>query len=151
MYYTKNIYYVNEVTYLWRDNKNSVTRELTHNFGYNHYNEYIYGQIELLERILKDGKSNRNCVANLAKLYSGYGFLYSREDFGELKERIYNILVQIKELKYLENRKALSYFANYCNSCILIEDKIYAAPFTITKWFDEISDGRIKFENFINF
>lgn len=49
---TENRELLDEITYIWRDNKNSITnKEGQKNYFINHHMDYIHGQVEALKRI----------------------------------------------------------------------------------------------------
>lgn len=51
---TKNKDYIDEITYIWRDNLSSITRkEDKKTYFINHHMDYIHGQVEALKRIFQ--------------------------------------------------------------------------------------------------
>lgn len=84
---TENKGVIEEVLYIWRDNKNSITRNLSRkDYFCKNYMNYIYSQVEALKAIYRiNGEINSNLISHtLINIY----YYYMRARFYQLDESI---------------------------------------------------------------
>lgn len=74
---TDNRYCVNETTYLWRNNQNSLTRS-DKQFIYTHNIEYLESQVEAFLKIAQAGRGEK-LGATLANIYGAYELEFLKE------------------------------------------------------------------------
>lgn len=110
----KKKYFVDEVTYLWRDNKNSLTRETGEtDFNVRSLPMYFEGQIKALHKIEEINQKEINYVTILKILISIYNLYFKHSIttkdfnrlvliFGEFKPYVKRLIPHINEVKFIQ-------------------------------------------------
>ena len=76
---TQNKGATGEVVYLWKDNKNSITRSLPRKeYFIKTHNSYIYGQVEALKRLFEINESVSQLVVTLTLINIYYFYMEAR-------------------------------------------------------------------------
>ena len=99
---TENKGKTGEVVYLWRDNKNSVTRKLPEkDYFIKTHNNYIYGQVQALKKLfeINDSVSSLLITNTLINIY----YYYMKARFYKCDEtEMDNIISVLKNEKWME-------------------------------------------------
>ena len=76
---TKNKDYIDEITYIWRDNLSSITRkEEKKEYFINHHMDYIHGQVEALKRIFQITPEVSTLLVTLTLINIYYYYMTAR-------------------------------------------------------------------------
>ena len=137
-----NISYLNEVTYIWKNNKNSITRRAGNSIVYKYIYEYIYNNLYAIKIALK-GKPNifrisKNIFETLVYFYLCY---ISYNDVADFKDS-YKIILELIDL-------SIKYPINNYNKNLIIKNKIneFSNEWNIDMF--KLINSNISFNDFI--
>ena len=145
----KRKFKVNEPVYLWRNNKNSLTRKNREDFIKISNKDYIYGQCEVIQQLLYRNQITEDKYESIVLtiiniyykwqlqelFYKNTNFFYS-EEFTTLFLKIINILKNKKILEILRNKKILKYIVRNCHVGEEVNGKIYFYPENFLEWIN---------------
>lgn len=144
---TDKKYDINTVTYLWRDNKNSLTRSDRLGFLKKSNKDYIIGQLDSLKRIIEHyDKLPINLIYTFINIYRAYNNEFKLNNeycphlFKSLKTP--NITNKVQEL-FNDKEAKIKLYENL-NGLIMLEKEIYTPYFTFKDFMKD------KFEIKIN-
>lgn len=141
---TKNIYKTSEITTLWVDNKNSLTRK-NKNFDIICTPDFIRGQIYAYSFLLDNTKPKEEIIIyNIVQIYDFYQFLkfnnYIPED---IDIKIEKYLKRIEQLDYFKEKKYLKIFNKVLKQEKVTIDSYYFESETFLQW---IKSYGVKFD-----
>ena len=144
---TDKKYDINTVTYLWRNNKNPLTRSDSLGFLKKSNKDYIIGQLDSLKRIIEHyDKLPINLIYTFINIYRAYNNEFKLNNkycphlFKSL--RTPNITNKVQEL--FDDKEAKIKLYENLNGLIMLEKEIYTPYFTFKDFMKD------KFEIKIN-
>lgn len=99
-------FFLPETTYLWRDNKQSLTRKNRIEFvkKYNYF--YVLGQCKAILKIASVKKDVKNLIYTIENIYNQYQFeLYYENDTSEEDKLIFDVLNNPKIVEIFDDKK----------------------------------------------
>ena len=143
---TDKKYDINTVTYLWRNNKNSLTRSDRLGFLKKSNKDYIIGQLDSLKRIIEHyDKLPINLIYTFINIYRAYNneFKLNNEYCPHLFKslRTPNITNKVQEL--FDDKKAKIKLYENLNGLIMFEKEIYTPYFTFKDFMKDKFEIRI--------
>lgn len=135
---SKKKYFIEEVTYLWRNNKFSITREKNGLFCDSGTIDYIKGQLNAFYEILQEEDySNLNLFNTLSIIYNYYIYYFLILN-NEKNNDIENLLKQLFNSEKIEKLfiegKCIGYISEKIKSFVVINNKIHFFPINFDRW-----------------
>ena len=132
---------ISEYTYIWRYNKDSLTREGEgEHFFLTSWQQYIYSQVRGVEKILElTGKLDPNvfCATMLNIYYHLQRANYYKIDYSEVAPLL-NEFKEIEEIqKIITGEQFWMYIHNALKPCGFIEKVLYFYPEKFVDWINE--------------
>lgn len=149
---TERIFYLDEVTYLWRNFSESVTRSKTDKYEFNirSAEEYIIGQCYAILRVLWNSKisedKKKEIIYSLNSIYMQFqGNIKKTPDiFEKSKEYINKVLGNELFIEYFKDKKIRYNFINKLSGYINIDGFPTVPMETIIQWLDRYDNKEIK-------
>ncbi len=138
----KRRFHVQEVTYLWRDNKKSVTRTNSLLFKKEHNVEYLISQVEAILKILDSVKDAEGLIPTLSNIYCSYQYekyLY-HHNTNFINEKIIKIFNNPKIIKIFDKKPLIKKLAFSIPSSVVVCDSVYFFSENFIEWMNNFQD-----------
>lgn len=154
--------YIEESVYLWKYNKNSLTRKNPIEFFKISSSNYIEGQCWAIEKLIAEGKVTSNIIYTLEEIYYMDMIYRKLHDFYDYQPTaslnnyaIFRILGSQEIRNVLRDEKIKKAIYSSLKGSFLINDKIFFFPKNFIEWLQTYDPslkkgGKFYLENFYN-
>lgn len=146
-YLANKIIYLDETTYLWRNNEESIPRDKKRLIWFQEKasQDYILGQIHAMTFVVEKQKANMDIALSLVSIYQSFQKNQDKYEqlFSDTKQEMEELLGNKKFIELFYNKKFINNFINHIPNVIHTNKPIIPKE-TIIQWLDRYNNKEIK-------
>lgn len=142
---SKKSFFVNETTYLWKDNPNSLTRKNKLEFIKNSNWQYIYGQCAAILKLLPNLSDYSRLIPTIIHIYEKYQIEIGlvRNNTKCIDEKILEIFTDRRIIEIFSNPKNRNTLCKSLHSGEVIDNKPFIYPYNFIEWLSSYNNPEV--------